>query len=245
MSERAGMAERDAAGFPQGSGIFETIRTENGKVVALARHMRRALKSAEDLGFTLPDEESLRKALAKKLEESAYPIGRLRLCFAEDFFDISHDPYEEKPNSARINFYSTSVTGSLHKKYPYDERLAILALAQQEAFDESLLFNNSNQITETATANVIFRIDSEWVTPPLSAGILPGVMRALAIEKCGVKVASIHISQIPEITSGLLVSSLRIATHISHIGDMALKVDQESEQLVSQIRACAQPDSVG
>jgi len=239
------MIERDAAGFPKGYGIFVTIRTENGKVVALSRHMRRALTSADALGFALPDEESLRKAIIEKLEEEAYPIGRLRLCFSRDFYDISHDPYEEKIDHARINFYSTSVTGSLHKKYPYDERLAILALAQQEAFDESLLFNNSNQITETATANVIFRIAAEWVTPPLSAGILPGVMRALAIEKCGVTVAPIHISQIPEITSGLLVSSLRIASHISHIGDMALKIDQDSKELVSQIRACAQPDSVG
>jgi len=239
------MIERDEAGFPQGTGIFETIRTEEGKVIALGRHMRRALKSADALGFSLPDEETLRIEIERILEEKPLPIGRLRICFAPDFFDITHEPYVEKRSPVRINFHSTSVVGALHKQYPYDDRLAILESARLEAFDESLLFNTSNEITEVATANVIFRIGSEWVTPPLTAGLLPGVMRALAIEKCGVKVASIHISQIPEITSGILVSSLRIASHISHIGEMALTIDQDSERLISEIRASAQPDSVG
>lgn len=239
------MIERDAAGFPLGQGIFETIKTVDGKVIALGRHMRRALKSAEACGFSIPGEEELRSAILEILDTKPQAVGRLRLCFAEDFFDITHEKYEEVTTTARVNFYSPTVSGLLHKRYPYDERLFILEQARLEGFDESLLFNSRNQICEAATANVIFLIDGQWITPPLSAGILPGVMRALAIEKCGVKVDNIHISQVSDISAGLLVSSLRVAQTIAYIGDMKLKIDQDCEYLASQIRASAMPDSVG
>ena len=38
--------ELDSYGFPRTSGIFETIKTIDGKPIALARHMRRAVNSA-------------------------------------------------------------------------------------------------------------------------------------------------------------------------------------------------------
>ena len=83
------------------------------------------------------------------------------------------------------------------------------------------------------------------MTPPITSGILPGVVRAIAIEECGVKVRPIHISEIPEVESAFMLSSLRIAQPISHIGDMKLKMGDASRHLEEQIRAHSQPVSVG
>ena len=143
--------------------------------------------------------------------------------------------------------------GNGHGEYPGTERFDF----QQEVtfshdgrpfltyFSRSWIINEKNEITETATANLVFLIADEWVTPPISAGILPGVVRAIAIEECGVRVRRIHISQIPEVKSGFLLSSLRIAQPISHIGEMKLEIGEASRLLEDEIRAHSQPVSVG
>ena len=237
--------ELDSYGFPLTSGIFETIKTIDGKPIALARHMRRAINSALELGITLPDEESIRVQLAEVLSAQKFSTGRLRLCFADGLFHISLDEYEELQSPSNLNFYSETVTGLIHKKFPYDHRFAIIKSARDEGFDDSILFNAKNEITETAVSNLVFRIDGAWVTSPITSGVLPGIVRAVAIEECGVSVRPIHISEVPEIQSGFLVSSLRIAQPIAFIGDMKLEIGQSSRELEALIRAHLQPVSVG
>jgi len=237
--------ELDGHGFPKASGIFETIKTVNGAPIALGRHMRRALESALVLGISLPSEELIRVELLRVLEENPHEVGRLRLCFGQNLFHLSHEPYTELNEPARVNFYSQTVVGEVHKLFPYDYRFALIQAANDEGYHDSILFNEKNEITETAVANLAFLISGEWVTPPITSGILPGVVRAIAIENCGVKVRPIHVSEIPEVESGFMLSSLRIAQPISHIGDMKLKIGDASRDLEEQIRTHSQPVSVG
>lgn len=237
--------EFDSYGFPRGSGIFETIKTVNGSPIALGRHMRRALESALELGIPMPPEEFIREQLLQILEENPHEVGRLRICFGNELFHISHNAYSEQTEPARLNFYSQTVIGAIHKLFPYDYRFALIEAANDEGYHDSVLFNEKNEITETAVANLAFYIRGEWVTPPITSGILPGVVRAIAIEECGVRVRPIHVSEIPEVESGFMLSSLRIAQPISHIGDMKLKIGDASRALEEQIRANCKPVSVG
>nr|WP_314546457.1 aminodeoxychorismate synthase component I [uncultured Massilia sp.] len=55
------------------------------------------------------------------------------------------------------------------------------AAEAQGAFD-TLFFNERGELTEGGRSNVFVRVAGRWVTPPLSAGLLPGVMRALLLE---------------------------------------------------------------
>ena len=48
---------------------------------------------------------------------------------------------------------------------------------EQGAFD-MLFFNERGELTEGGRSNVLVKLDGRWYTPPLSAGALPGVMRA-------------------------------------------------------------------
>lgn len=237
--------EFDSYGFPRGSGIFETIKTVNGSPIALGRHMRRALESALELGIPMPPEEFIREQILQILEENPHEVGRLRICFGNELFHISHNAYSEQTEPARLNFYSQTVIGAIHKLFPYDYRFALIEAANDEGYHDSVLFNEKNEITETAVANLAFYIRGEWVTPPITSGILPGVVRAIAIEECGVRVRPIHVSEIPEVESGFMLSSLRIAQPISHIGDMKLKIGDASRALEEQIRANCKPVSVG
>lgn len=235
----------DSHGFPQGSGIFETIKTVNGAPIALGRHMRRALESALELGIAIPSEDFIRDEIVRVLAEYPHDLGRLRICFGKDIFHITHDSYVELTEPARLNFHTQTVIGSAHKLFPYDDRFALIDAANDEGFHDSILFNEKNEITETAVSNLAFYLGGEWVTPPITSGILPGVIRAIAIEECKVRVRPVHVSEIPEVESGFLLSSLRIAQPISHIGDMKLKIGDASRVLEEQIRANCKPVSVG
>jgi branched-chain amino acid aminotransferase len=235
----------DKYGFPLESGIFETIKTVDGNPISLNRHMRRALNSARELGITMPSEEILRDELVSVLSGNRYAVGRLRICFWKGSFSLTHHEYEELTEPARVNFRSQTVHGSVHKQFPYDDRFEILESAKDEGFDDSILFNSKNEVTETAVSNLVMRIADQWVTPPITSGLLPGVVRGIAIEECSVKVRTVHISEIPEIESAFLISSLRLAQPISHIGEMKLKIGEASLELKAQIIASSKPLSVG
>ncbi|MES2757926.1 MAG: aminodeoxychorismate synthase component I [Pseudomonadota bacterium] len=54
------------------------------------------------------------------------------------------------------------------------------AAEQQGAFD-TLFFNERGELAEGGRSNVFVRIGGRWITPPLSCGVLPGVMRAVLL----------------------------------------------------------------
>ena len=232
--------------FPDGSGIFETLRTQDGSVAELTRHMRRARKSAQGLEIAMPDEEILRSEIDACLTLNPHPIGRLRICISHSGFLVTHDAYEDIETLARLTFHSTSThaEGEQVKAYPYDWNYQVLDTARDYGFDDAILFNTENNLTETAISNLVLRIDGTWVTSPISAGILPGVMRAIAIERCGVTVRNIHISEIPEVEEALLLSSLKIAQPVSHIGDFSMQLSPAVLELEAKIRASVQYFSV-
>lgn len=232
--------------FPEGRGIFETLRTENGLVAELTRHMRRARKSAQVLSIPMPNEEILRSEIDACMTLNPHPIGRLRICLSHSGFLVTHDPYEDLMTLARLTFHSTSskASGEQNKVYPYDWNYQVLDNARDYGFDDAILFNTSNQVTETSISNLILKLEGVWVTPPISAGILPGIMRGIAIERCGVTVRNIHVSEIPLVEEAILVSSLKIAQPVSHIGDFAMQLHPSVGELEEKIRASVEFFSV-
>jgi para-aminobenzoate synthetase/4-amino-4-deoxychorismate lyase len=45
-----------------------------------------------------------------------------------------------------------------------------------------LFFNERGELTEGGRSNVLVKIDGRWLTPPLSCGLLPGIMRAVLLD---------------------------------------------------------------
>lgn len=225
--------------FPDGHGIFETMRVEDGQIAELSRHMRRAASSARALQIEMPDEEYLRRQLSEALSEKSFELGRLRVCFSTSGMVIDYSEYSDFLNPANLTFHSTSQVSenSLHKIFPYDERFKILDTALEYGFDDAIVFNKENHLTETAIANICVYIDNQWLTPPITAGVLPGIMRAIAVERLDVKVANIHISQIPMIEAAALLNSLKIAQPVAFIGDYRLPQLEQSAQLLAQLRS--------
>lgn len=55
------------------------------------------------------------------------------------------------------------------------------AAEAQGAFD-ALFFNQRGELTEGGRSSVFIKLNGQWLTPPLAAGILPGVMRSMLLE---------------------------------------------------------------
>ena len=233
--------------FPDGAGIFETLRTENGQVAELGRHMRRALTAATATGVVMPSEELLREEIHKTLLAHPQTVGRLRVCIGDAGLHITHSPYEDPERAAALTFatHTSRTLGEQFKTYPYQSRYEIVDEANDLGFDDAIVFNAANDVTETGISNIALFIDGRWVTPPISSGILPGVMRAIAIERCGVEVRTIHISEFPSVTSALLLSSLKIAQEVSHVGEQKLDIGGASLSLAQEMRQKIQYFSVG
>ena len=243
--ENAGL---DSMGWPSGSGTFETIKTVEGLPWALSRHMRRALNTARRNDLPFPNEELIRQAVTETIAANPCAIGRLRILFGDNgTLLVTHQEYLEITKPAHLGVIQRRQAGSgiVEKRYPYTENLKLLKDAQSEGFDDYLLINHEGKVSETAIANLIFQIDGQWVTPPLSDGVLPGVMRALLVEKAGVLVRQIDAGQVPKIESGFVVSSLKIAQPIAQIEGRNLQISPESEQMRSLFAATALATSVG
>jgi branched-chain amino acid aminotransferase len=241
-------AQLDSAGWPAGQGIFETIKTVDGKPWATSRHMRRALTAARRLGIFFPSEEIQRRAISELIAVTPFPIGRLRLHFGEDRnFCITHHEYKELTEPAKLIIFDERINSDqvILKRYPYTHNLALLNTAQSAGFDDGLVINDRGEISESAVSNVIFRQAGIWRTPPITSSILPGVMRALVVEKLGIKVSPILQHDLPNISAGFLLSSLKIAQPISKVANFDLTVDSESLEMQVKIVELARVTSVG
>ena len=232
-------------GWLEGAGIFETIKTVDGKPWALSRHMRRAVNSSAKENIVLPSEELVRQSIATLLQAEIHSTGLLRVSFdASGNWAAVHLPYTEVVSAAKVGIHPDPlvVEGVPVKSYPYTHRLEILEQSRINGFDESLVTSIDGKICEGSVCNVLLKIAGTWCTPPLSDGVLPGVMRALVIENFNVMVRSIAVTEVADIESAFLLSSLRIAQPIASINGRELS---QSHEFRDEIEAMALRTSVG
>lgn len=235
----------DEKGWMKGSGVFETIKTVDNKPWALSRHMRRAVSSAQRLGIAIPTEDYVRGSVERLLEHERFEEGVLRLSFSSDGnWSAAHISYEGWSTGAHVVTYKKQVPTIKQpiKSFPYDHRTNIFSEVKAQGADEAIVLNEQGQVSEGSVTNLLFLLDGDWITPPISDGVLPGVMRALVIEYCGVLVRSISASDLPSVQSGFLLSSLRIAQPIASIDGHELI---QSPDFQAQIEAMALRTSVG
>jgi branched-chain amino acid aminotransferase len=232
-------------GWMSGTGVFETIKTVENQPWAMSRHMRRAVSSAQQNGFRIPSEELIRSAVEELCRTEKHQQGLLRLSFGQNGkWSAVHLPYVPMSGGARLLTYDKviAVQGQPVKSYPYSHRLEILEEIKILGGDEAIVCNDKEKVCEGSVTNLLLCIDDRWVTPPISDGVLPGIVRALVIEYCGVSVRSVDRSEIPLVRSAFLLSSLRIAQPVTSIDGREL---EQSPDFMSEIEAMALRTSVG
>lgn len=213
-------------GFTVGDGVFETLKTIDGRPCAFTRHMRRLLHSASGMLLPAPDLESIRSGV-DQLIGGHQGIGRLRITFTGGVASsgsgrpqqlrpttvITHvdaNPWPDEANVITIDWprnERSPISGL--KTTSYAENVLALARANEAGADEALLPNTVGHLCEGTGSNVIVRLSGIWVTPPLSSGCLAGITRELAVERLGVLESEIAMDQLADIEAMCLASSTR------------------------------------
>jgi para-aminobenzoate synthetase/4-amino-4-deoxychorismate lyase len=90
------------------------------------------------------------------------------------------------------------------RRDPYDRRRA----RRPDAFDV-LLVNREGELTEGTFTSVVVDLDGERLTPPLDAGLLPGVFRADLLARGEVREGRIRAADLGRARRIWLVNALR------------------------------------
>jgi branched-chain amino acid aminotransferase len=196
-------------GFTFGDAVYETLRTYGGRPFHLDRHLERLRRSAERLAIPMPAGEALARDLDALLARAANPESYIRIIVTRGQGDISYHfdrvkgptvvlvvkPYAPLPPASYTNGIAV-ILSSVRRNPPRSLDPAIKScnllnniLAMQEAQAkgafEAIMLNEIGEIAETAGANVFMVKDGCLMTPPLDAGILPGVTRHVVLELAG------------------------------------------------------------
>jgi para-aminobenzoate synthetase/4-amino-4-deoxychorismate lyase len=186
--EECRLKARFLTGMPAEFELFETMQaTRERGCRYLDRHLRRLRGSADYFGFPF-DEQAIRSridaACADLPDDNAH---RLRLALRSDGTIAIQSALLialSIPVKVQLAAHATDA-GDLflrHKttiRSAYD--IAWKTAEQQGAFDQ-LFFNDRAQLTEGGRSSVFVKMNGRWYTPPLSAGVLPGIMRAVLLE---------------------------------------------------------------
>ncbi|GAA3882587.1 aminotransferase class IV [Streptomyces sedi] len=213
-------------GLTVGDGVFETLKTEEGRPFALRRHLDRLASSAAGLGLPDPDRDEVRRAIDAVLGAVPLARGRLRITYTGGHSPLGSDRGDARPTlvvahaEAKAPPETTAVItvpwtrnerGALTglKTTSYAENVLALARARQKAASEALFGNNAGQLCEGTGTNVFVVLDGVLHTPPLSSGCLPGVTRALVVEWLGAKETELPMDSLERAEEVFLTSSTR------------------------------------
>jgi branched-chain amino acid aminotransferase len=218
-------------GLTVGDGVFETIKVIGGRPFALRRHIERLHRSARGLGLDVPlDDSRLRAAIddlmAAVLAGEAQ-TARLRITVTGGLAPPGSgrgtagptliiavaplDPWEADTVAVTVPWprNERSPVAGL-KTTSYAENVVALAEARKVGATEAIMANLSGNLCEGTGTNVFVVRRGVLSTPPLLAGCLAGVTRALLLEELpDADEDNMPMTALPEADEVLLTSSTR------------------------------------
>ncbi|AFD27146.1 para-aminobenzoate synthase, component I (plasmid) [Deinococcus gobiensis I-0] len=160
--------------------------------------------SARHFGWSL-DRSALCTLARQRATEHPAGVWRLRLLCAPDG-DLSAQalPLVDEPVPLRAALARTPIrSGDPHLAHKTTDRAVYEAhRAAQPDLQEVLLWNERGELTEFTTGTVVLRLGGRLMTPPLAAGVLPGVARAAALATGEISEALLtreHLTQAAEV----------------------------------------------
>jgi len=191
-------------GFLFGYGLYDTVRTYNGKFFRLERHMERLARSAELLQIPF-DNGKIRQAFIETSSRNPHPFSRVRVTISPGPGAISADlstcraptvlitatPYTPHPPEVYALGFK-AVTSTIHrnsgsplpgmKTVCFMESLLARRQARQAGADDALLLNDRGCLAESSSSTVFIVSGGILKTPCLGDGLLPGITRYTVLE---------------------------------------------------------------
>ena len=194
-------------GFLYGEGVYETLRTYHRMPFLLDRHLRRLHRSADMIALRVPlTDAEVADRIAETVEHASRTAPHdsewyIRIMLTRGVGDLTYDPAATpapsmvtiiKPHIDPIpELYAHGVRviiSSIVRNHPEtvnpmikSNNLLNCALAMQEGYKrgvyEVMMRNYKGELAECALSNFFIVKGGVALTPPLSAGLLPGITR--------------------------------------------------------------------
>ncbi len=222
-------------GFFFGLGAFETIAVEQGEAQLFAEHLARLEQS---LKFFFPERmqssggrllDEIREKSEEALSAPAMREGRkvLKITVSEKNVLVTARENHYTAENYRAGFTAgwSSVrrneTSPLtyHKTLNYGDCILEKRAAAKNGFDEPVFLNTGGELAEGATTNLFFVRNDTVFTPPVSCGMLPGIMRACVMERIGAQEIIIRPEDLASFDGMFVTNSLLGIMPVTRLGD--------------------------
>ena len=194
-------------GLLYGDGVFEGIRSYNGRVFKLDEHLERLYDSAKSIMLEIPISiETMEETVLETLRRNNLREAYIRLIVTRGVGDLGLDPDKcPKPTIIIIadkivlypqKYYEEGleiVTASVRRNYAeainprikslnYLNNILAKIEGKQAGTEEVLMLNAEGYVVECTGDNVFWIKNGTLVTPPVHMGILEGVTRNSVID---------------------------------------------------------------
>ncbi len=217
--------------------LLESLRLAQGQIPRLALHLQRLAASARHFGWAWDEahEQRVREALNALYQAHPAGVHKVRLLLSVDgHIDAQASPLSgpgATPEALQSHWATPRKPAG---PTPADQPVITVRLAEQAmppaddfirhkttrrqayapfapkdgAFD-TLLFNQAGELTEFTIGNLALQLDGHWYTPPLAAGLLPGVMRASLLADGVLTERTLTLADLDRAQSLALLNSVR------------------------------------
>ncbi|MEO6120962.1 MAG: aminotransferase class IV [Acidimicrobiales bacterium] len=213
-------------GFTVGDGVFETLKSYAGQPFAVDRHLARLAASAAGLGLEAPPDDVLRRAVAAVVAAHGGGDMSLRITVTSGPGPAGSGRGDGNPTvvvtAAPLAVWSTAAAvavvpwprnerGALVaiKTTSYAENVVALAWAARRGAEEALFVNLAGRLCEGTGSNLFVVLAGRLLTPPLSAGCLAGVTRAVVLESTAAEEADLGPADLLDADEAFLTSTTR------------------------------------
>ncbi|MBI5357620.1 aminotransferase class IV [Candidatus Saccharibacteria bacterium] len=228
-------------GLMSGLGVFETFRVCDGKVFLLDEHFARLQKSLRAIGISQVDETQAIENIFD-IAKFAQPgqDAFIRFFVTTEGGELANFNHSQQP---KIVIYMSSIpvlepraisakilSGIVRNKPEYFDQIGFriksldylhAIIAQKQLSDEAgIMLTHDGYIAEALTANIFWSKDGKIYTPPLSLGILPGIMRQFLIENLEVAEKNAQKNEILDADEIFLSSSVNFITPLDKINSI-------------------------
>ena len=168
--------------------LIETLRWQpEAGFLRIDQHLRRLSRSADALGFRQP--QDAKGKLEKEVSGSEALRVRLVMTYRGKM-EVTVTPFEpiEEATVWRLKIARTRLPSEdslfRHKTTRRDPYEAARAEYSKDEADEVILLNERGEVCEGTITNIFAEsADGMLLTPPLTSGLLPGVLRAELIRE--------------------------------------------------------------
>jgi branched-chain amino acid aminotransferase len=228
-------------GLVTGDGVFETVKVARGVPFALTRHLARLRCSAAGLGLPDPDLDQVRAGALAVVEASGrQELARMRIMMTAGVAPLGSERGDSPatvivalarlrpppPSCDVITVpWPRNERGALSglKTTSYAENVRALAYAGDRGGSEAIFANTAGNLCEATGSNVFVVTGGRLLTPPLTAGCLAGVTRALVIEWSGAEEQDLPAGAVAAADEAFLTSTTRDVQAIRRVDSTLLR----------------------